>query len=424
LDGGEVSETFDLRIDSIAAGGDGVGRRDGMVVFVPRTAPGDLARVRAERQDRLMRGRLLELVSPSPQRVVPPCKHYVDDRCGGCQVQHLLYEGQVDAKAGIIRDALTRIGRVTAEKPDMEASEIQWRYRRKLTLALRPKNGRWIAGLHRFDTSDVFELEDCLITDQRVLEAWSQVLAQQQLLPSANELRGAVRVLESGFSFVLEGAHDWPSRAEFFAAVPSMMELWWKPVDKGRRLLDTRTGNDSAGASFVQVNPAMAIRLREWVASLAMEQQPRTAVDAYAGIGDIAVALAERGTKVTAIEIDRDAARVAAARLPDGSIAVAAPVEKALPRALPADIVILNPPRAGVDQKVTDVLNGESPKPRAVIYVSCNPATLARDVRRLEGYRVRSVRGFDMFPQTAHVETVCELVPDTSDVSSVGTSHA
>jgi 23S rRNA (uracil1939-C5)-methyltransferase len=407
-----VSETFDLRIDSIAAGGDGVGRRDGMVVFVPRTAPGDLARVSAERQDRLMRGRVLELLSPSPQRVEPPCKHYVDDRCGGCQVQHLLYEGQLDAKADIIRDALTRIGRATADRPDMESSDVQWRYRRKLTLALRPTNGRWIAGLHRFDTSDVFELEDCLITDQRVLDAWSQVLAQQQLLPSAKELRGAVRLLESGFSFLLEGAHDWPSRADFFAAIPSMTELWWKPIDQGRRLLDARIGNGSAsGASFVQVNPSMAAKLQECVTSLAMAHQPRTAVDAYSGIGDLAVALAQHGTKVTAIEIDRDAARVAAARLPDGSIAITAAVEKALPRALPADIVIVNPPRAGVDQKVTEVLNAESPKPRAVIYVSCNPATLARDVRRLEGYRIRSVRGFDMFPQTAHVETVCELVP-------------
>jgi 23S rRNA (uracil1939-C5)-methyltransferase len=414
-----VSETFDLTIDSIAAGGDGVGRRDGMVVFVPRTAPDDHARVRADRQDRLMRGRVLELLSPSPRRVEPPCKHYVDDRCGGCQLQHLLYEGQLDAKAGIIRDALTRIGRVTAERPDMEPSDIQWRYRRKLTLALRLKHGRWMAGLHRFDTSDVFELEDCLITDQKVLDGWSQLLAQQQLLPSAKELRGAVRLLESGFSFVLEGAHDWPSRADFFAAVPSMMELWWKPIDKGRRLLDARTGHDAAGASFVQVNPPMATKLLEWVASLAMAQRPRTAVDAYSGVGDIAVALAKRGTRVTAIEIDRDAARAVAARLPDGSIAVTAPVEKALLRALPADVVILNPPRAGVDQKVTEVLSAENPKPRAVIYVSCNPATLARDVRRLDGYRIRSVRGFDMFPQTAHVETVCELVPNTSDVSSV-----
>jgi len=86
-------------------------------------------------------------------------------------------------------------------------------------------------------------------------------------------------------------------------------------------------------------------------------------------------------------------------------------VERALPDALPADLVLLNPPRAGLHPRVTDVLEAQNPKPRALIYVSCDPATLARDVKRLNSYRVRSLQGFDMFPQTAHVETVCELVP-------------
>ena len=407
-----MSEVFDVRIDSIAAGGDGVGRRNGMVVFVPRTAPGDLARVRAERKDRLMRGRLLESLEPSVERVDPPCKHYVQDRCGGCQIQHIRYEGQLDAKAGVIRDAISRIGRAPVGKPDIEPSDKQWRYRRKLTLALRERSGRWIAGLHRFDSNDVFALEDCLITDESVVEAWKSVMSQQHLLPPVKELRGAVRLLSSGFSFTLEGAHSWPTRAGFFAAIPGMMELWWKPIDQSRRLLDSREQDASAaGASFVQVNPGVAEKVTQWVVSRVSTFAPQTAVDAYAGTGDIAVALAGQGARVVAIEIDRDAARVAAARLPAGSKAVAAPVEEALPDALPADVVVLNPPRAGVDEKVAEVLKAQSPKPKVLLYVSCNPATLARDIKRLEGYRVNALRGFDMFPQTAHVETVCELVP-------------
>lgn len=409
-----MSEVFDVRIDSIASGGDGVGRRNGLVVFVPRTAPGDLARVRAAPRGRLMRGQLLELLEPSAQRVEPPCKHYVIDRCGGCQIQHLLYDGQLEAKAGMIRDAITRIGRVKTEKPGVEASDNQWRYRKKLTLALRrvPDNGRWIAGLHRFDTSEVFELRDCLITEDRVLEAWRLVLAQQRLLPSDKELRGAVRALASGFSFTLEGAVDWPQRGEFFAAIPAMVELWWQPADKSRRLLDSRQATEpQAGASFAQVNPGVAQKLRDWVVSVATALSPGTAVDAYSGTGDIAVALAQQGIHVVAIELDRDATRAAAARLPSGSQAVNARVEEALPRALPADVVILNPPRAGVHERVTDTLRTQNPKPKAVIYVSCDPATLARDIRRLDGYRIQSIRGFDMFPQTAHVETVCELIP-------------
>jgi 23S rRNA (uracil1939-C5)-methyltransferase len=268
--------------------------------------------------------------------------------------------------------------------------------------------------LHRFDApNEVFELRDCPITQKETLDAWSAVLEQQRFLPMVNELRAAVRLLPAGFSFTVEGAQEWKTHDQFFAAIPTLTELWWQPDGKSRRQLHSRTASEQAGASFTQVNPSVASKLREWVVSLATAAQPATAVDAYAGTGDIAVALSERGIRVTAIEIDRDASRVCASRLPAGSRAIAAPVEQALAKALPADVLILNPPRAGLDARVTEVLKprAESREPRAVIYVSCNPATLARDLRRLDAYRVRSVRGFDMFPQTAHVETVCELAP-------------
>ena len=405
-------EDFSVRIDSIAAGGDGVGRRDGMVVFVPRSAPGDLLQVRGERRDRLIRAQIRGITEASAKRVDPRCHHYVEDRCGGCQIQHIAYEHQLQAKAGIIQDSLQRIGKVDAPRPSVEASDREWRYRRKLTLALRRRGDRWIAGLHRYDTAEVFELEDCPITDERVMAAWRLVLAQQDKLPNAHELRGAVRLLGSGFSFTLEGARDWANHREFMAGIADLAELWWQPEDKSRRLLASREAPASAaGAAFTQVNAGVAGRLRDWVLSLATAQTPATAVDAYAGTGDIAVALAEQGARVVAIEIDRDAARVAAGRLPTGSRAVAAAVERALPDALPADVVVLNPPRAGVDASVAACLRAQEQPPRSLIYVSCDPATLARDVRRFERYRIKSLRGFDMFPQTAHVETVCELVP-------------
>ena len=418
------AEFIDLRIDSIAVGGDGVGRHNGMVVFVPRTAPGDLARVRAEPEGRLMRGSLVELLEPSPLRVTPTCAHYVGDKCGGCQIQHLSYEAQLDAKGGMIRDSLTRIGRLQVDTPNVEPSDKQWRYRRKLTLALRRREGggRWIAGLHRFDApNEIFELRDCPITHKETLDAWSAVLAQQRLLPMVSELRASVRLLPAGFSFTLEGAQEWKTHDQFFAAIPTLTELWWKPDGKSRRQLHSRAGacggGDQAGASFTQVNPGVAGKVREWVVSLATAAKPATAIDAYAGTGDIAVALAQKGIRVTAIEIDRDASRVSASRLPAGSRAIAAPVEQALQKALPADVVILNPPRAGLDPRIPEIFSpraenrpGRRPGPRTILYISCNPATLARDLRRLDSYQVQSVRGFDMFPQTAHVETVCELV--------------
>ena len=403
--------TFELRIDSIAAGGDGVGRHEGMVVFVPRTAPEDVVRVDAQRRDRLMRGRLLDVIVPSPVRTEPPCRHYVMDRCGGCQLQHISYDGQLAAKSLIIRDAIARIGRVDQGAPRVDASDKQWRYRRKLTLALRRRGDAWIAGLHRYDApGDVFVLEDCPITDERVVGMWSTIMQHQHLFPRALELRGAVRALADGHAFTLEGGRSWRRHDELFAAVPELTELWWVPEGGARRLVHSRRA-DEAGASFVQVNPGVAGRLREWVFALASAFRPATAIDAYAGSGDIAVGLASQGARVTAIEIDADAARIAAARLTSGSHALAARVERVLRTSLPADLVVLNPPRAGVDEEVTRLLNDTKEKPKSIVYVSCNPATLARDVRRLSAYAIRSLRGFDMFPQTAHVETVCELVP-------------
>jgi 23S rRNA (uracil1939-C5)-methyltransferase len=406
-----MKEVFELQIDSIAAGGDGVGRRDGMVVFVPRTAPGDHVRVEAITDGRLMRGRVLAQLTASPTRVTASCKHYEADSCGGCQLQHMNYEAQLEAKAGIIGDSLTRIGRLTIERPRVEPSEKQWRYRRKLTLAMRRQGNAWFAGLHKWNAPEsIFSVEDCEITDEAVMRHWKSVMASSALLPKERELRVAVRLLDAGFSLTVEGGIQWTTHDALFAAIPEMTELWWQPMANRRRLLNSRATN-AAGASFTQVNEGVARALVAHVASLAAAARPKTAVDAYAGTGDIAAAIAAQGTRVTAIEIDRDASKVCGERLPAGSRVINSSVERALVDALPADLVVVNPPRAGLSPDVIQALQ-PSPQSRVtghVIYVSCNPATLARDIKRMDRYRVTSVRGFDMFPQTAHVETVCAL---------------
>jgi 23S rRNA (uracil1939-C5)-methyltransferase len=206
-----------------------------------------------------------------------------------------------------------------------------------------------------------------------------------------------------------------PRANEFFDAVPELAALWWENDEGVRRLLHDRRPprieRGSPAASFAQINEAVAAILREQVVGRVLLYAPQTVVDAYSGTGDTAVAIAESGAKVTAIELDSDAAHWTAARLPEGSTSLRARVEEALPSALPADAVLINPPRAGVDAKVAAALEETSPRPRVIVYVSCNPATLARDLARLPSYRIESLVAFDMFPQTAHVETVCELVP-------------
>jgi 23S rRNA (uracil1939-C5)-methyltransferase len=404
-----------VAIGSIAAGGDGVGRSDGMAVFVPRTAPGDVAIVRLARARRFARGELVSLEQPSPARVAPPCPHYTDDRCGGCQIQHLAYEAQLAAKSGIVGDALRRIGRRQVENPVVEPSDAQWRYRRKLTLHLRRAGERWIAGLHPYDDPDaVFDLRDCPITDERVMAVWAQLRPTFDHLPRERSLRVAVRLLDAGAAVVVEGGRTWREPDAVLEAAPLVTELWWRPEGGRTRLLARRGVDAASGASFAQVNAGVAQRLRGHVLALARGHHPVKVIDGYAGLGATTLPLANDGVHVVAIESDVDAVARLRERLRQPSTAIAGRVEDHIVTALPADVVMLNPPRGGLDARVADALQRVERAPEAVLYTSCDPATLGRDLARLTRFRLASVRSYDMFPQTAHVETVCELVPEAA----------
>ncbi len=404
-----------VEITGIAAGGDGVGRAGGIVVFVPRTAPGDTALVRVRRSKRFARGTLESLEVLSPMRVTPPCEHYTADRCGGCQLQHMDYDAQLRAKGTVIGDALRRIAKRDAATPVVEPSDAQWRYRRKLTLHLRRAGGQWIAGLHRYDDPvDVFDLRDCPITEERVVAIWTALRPAFHLLPKEPALRASVRLVAGGASLVVEGGHAWSASERFFAAAPDITELWWKPENARPRRIAERTVPAQGGASFAQVNARVAARLHAHVLERARAHDPRRVIDAYAGTGETALPLARDGRTVVAIEWDHDAVAVLRAQLPAPSSAVAGRVEDHLGASLPADVVLLNPPRTGVDARVTEALERASSRPRAIVYVSCDPATLARDLARLPSYRLVGLRAYDMFPQTAHVETVCELVTEAA----------
>ena len=294
----------------------------------------------------------------------------------------------------------------------MRASERRWRYRTKLTLGMRRTGDGWVVGLHPYDDPvALFQLRDCPITDERVVAVWREVMSAAELLPNGDELRGAVRLVGDGASITIEGGTRWATADQFLARVPSVIAVWWAPDEAPRRLVASR-GHAPAGASFTQINAGVAEDLRDHVLALVRERAPRTVLDAYAGIGDTAAPLAESGSKVTAIELDREAAAVCASRLPSGSRVLTGKVEDLIAAALPVDAVIVNPPRTGMHERATALLQRTMGAPRVLVYVSCNPATLARDLARMPRYRIASLLAFDMFPQTAHVETVCELVPE------------
>jgi 23S rRNA (uracil1939-C5)-methyltransferase len=324
------------------------------------------------------------------------------------------YDAQVAAKQLIIRDSLQRIGKRSVELPPIERSPLEWRYRTKLTLAMRRRGARWIAGLHPYDNpTSVFPLADCPITDRRVVAAWREVMDADAYFPDARELRGSMRITSGGPTFVMMGGTSWPARDQFSAGVPSVSALWWEPEAPGARvMLYDRRSDRTPSASFAQINAPVAAELASHVVARTKSYGARSVIDAYAGAGQVASLLAEAGMAVIAIELDADASAWSTTRLTAPSRAVQGRVEDELPALLPADVVILNPPRAGVDARVTEMLEANSAATTRVIYVSCNPATLARDVSRLPSFRIESLRAFDMFPQTAHVETVCELTTD------------
>lgn len=398
-----------VRVEAIAAGGDGVARIDGLVTFIPRTAPGDLVDVTLEPRGRFARGSVVRLVEPSHLRVEPRCRHYERDRCGGCQLQHLAYEAQLAAKRQIAADALVRIGRRQVAVPPVVASPLPWEYRNRLTLVVRLNlDGTRVCGLHRYDAPDrVFDLEECPISKPQIVSAVAEVRRAAHLLPEVRQLRVTLRSHREGILMVLEGAGQWASQERFRSACPSLAKVVWRLPEPAP---DTAGAASEAAESIVfeQVNPAVAKLLRELLVEWVLDSGPRTIVDAYCGTGETAVALSQRGMQVIGIERQPEAAALAAARLPPGRV-ITARVEDALPSVLPADVVIVNPPRSGLSRQVTEILGRDNAASR-ILYVSCDPATLARDLSRLPSYRVGRVVCFDMFPQTAHLETVCELV--------------
>jgi len=399
-------------ITRISAGGDGVGHLpDGMVVFVPRTAPGDEAEIEVvETRKRYAHGRLLRLVRAGAARVEPECPHYAADRCGGCQLQHLTVPAQLQTKAAIVGEALRRIGRCEVPDPEVVPAPAVWRYRAKITLAV----SRERIGLHRYDAPGlVFALEDCRITREPLMRLWSVVREHRALFPSALEelvLRedrdGGLHVVAAG------GAEPWDAGPLAAAAGLDGVAYWWRPRGGAARIVaGARTGFPAL--AFEQVNPELAARIRQDAVLDLGDVTGKVVWDLYGGVGDTARLLAARGARVFSVDRDRTAIAWARGRAGggEGITWFAGLVEETLHRLPEPDAMVVNPPRAGLAARVSTALRawGESRPGGRLCYVSCDPATLARDLTRLPAFTLARVRAYDLFPHTSHVETLAVL---------------
>jgi 23S rRNA (uracil1939-C5)-methyltransferase len=417
--GGPVSEPLlAVTVRAIAAGGAGVADLpDGRVVFVPRTAPGDLASIHIERtKSRWASATLRAVIEPGPDRREPLCDLYAV--CGGCQLQHLPYERQLEWKGRFVSDALTRIGGLTGiGAPAVEASPHETRYRNRVTFTLRRlRGGRVVAGFHALDrpTHVIDVAGQCVLPRSVLQEAWQSLRASwglgARLLPAGGRLRLTLREDAGGVTLVVEGGDAAWSGTELAEAMPQLGAIWHRAGD-GAKEASLVTGRPEAGATaFAQVNPEVAARLVAHVVASAGEGE--RAVDAYCGAGEYGRRLAESGWSVTGIERNPDACEAARRDATGDFDMLEGAVEDRLREALPADVLIVNPPRSGLASRVVDIVADSGV--HRLVYVSCDPATLARDVRALAaGYAIESVRSFDLFPQTAHVETVLVLGRDS-----------
>jgi 23S rRNA (uracil1939-C5)-methyltransferase len=400
-----------VRILRLAAGGDGVGKlEDGRTLFVPRTAPGDLVEPAGLRaHTRFARARLGRLVEASPDRIEPRCPHYVQDECGGCQLQHVDAPAQREARRGFVGDALRRLAKLDVADPPLVPAEREFDYRTKITLAASADGRR--VGLHRYDRADeVFDLEWCHITVPELMELWRALRGLRSLFPP--RLKGLVlRMGREGGCHVLFRTADgeiWSGAPRLHAELRrrhAAATLWWQPVDGAPRAM-AGAGEAYPATVFEQVHPAMGDRVRAHALASLGAVGGRHVWDLYAGIGETTAALARAGASVESVEADRRAVAEAERRGP-AARRHAGRVEDLLRELKSPELVITNPPRTGMDARVSQALDRLGPA--RIVYVSCDPATLARDLGRLPGFRLAEVRAFDLFPQTAHVETVVVL---------------
>ncbi len=389
-----MSEIIEMRIEKLVYGGDGLGRVEGRAVFVPGTSPGDLVRARVvERKKSFLRAEVLDVLEPGPARRTPPCP--LAGECGGCQFQHVDYGAQIAAKGEFVRDALARIGRIdfAGDIPVHADAEHELSYRVRATAHVVKTRDRVLFGFFAPRSHRVVDVESCPLLVPELDAAWHRARSSREKLHRVETLDLAVG--DAG------AAADPP-----VAAV-------------GGSDLETEVAGVRyrfAPGTFFQANrPLLGSLVR--VATDGDEEGGALALDLFAGVGLFAIPLARRFGRVVAVESDGRAAAFARANADANGVAnmrvVAEPVESWLAGRPVAegevDLALLDPPRTGLGLEGARLLAGLAP--RRIVYVSCDPSTLARDLRVLvdAGYGLRSVDAFDLFPQTFHVETVARL---------------
>jgi 23S rRNA (uracil1939-C5)-methyltransferase len=400
---------FDIQLEKLTYGGDAMGRLDdGRAVFVPFGLPGERVRIRLTEEKRnFARGEIVEILEASPRRTNARCRHF--GVCGGCHYQHLPYEEQLTAKTEILHDQLTRIGRI--ENPpvqQMVASPSPWNYRNHVQFHLTDEGK---LGYVMAQVPEVFAVQECHLPEGSINSFWPQL----EFEPDTNIQRVSLRSgRDEELMLVLESDSPETPELEIEAqvSVAHVFEENTVVVAGNDHILISVLGRDFrvSAASFFQVNTAMAGKMvNHLLARLPIRPFSATVLDVYCGAGLFSAFLAPKYERVAGIESSLSACEDFAFNLDEfdnvelyeGLAEDVIPYLEAKP-----DIVLVDPPRAGLEKRVVDGILKLNPP--VIAYVSCDPSTLARDAARLinGGYQLKDVTPFDLFPQTFHMESI------------------
>ncbi|WP_026582623.1 23S rRNA (uracil(1939)-C(5))-methyltransferase RlmD [Bacillus sp. J33] len=446
----QKNDYIDVIFEDLTHEGAGVAKVDGYPLFVPNGLPGEKAKVKVIKVNKGYGfGRLIETYEESPYRVEAPCPIYKE--CGGCQLQHLSYEGQLLAKEKQVRDVLTRIGKLEGVKVHpVLGMKDPWRYRNKAQVPIGEQEGGLIGGFYQQRTHQIIDMQECLIQQgkndevvQKVKEICGRygvraydegrhkgelrhVMARYGLVTGevmvvlvtrTSELPHKQMIVEeivAGIGGVKSIVHNVNSKKTNVIMGDITRVLW------GEEVIYDYIGDIKfaiSARSFYQVNPEQTKVLYEKALEYADLSGEEKVIDAYCGIGTISLFLAQKAKEVFGVEIVpeaiEDAKRNAAINGITNVEFAVGKAEEVIPdwykKGNTADVLVVDPPRKGCDEALLQTIL--SMKPRKVVYVSCNPGTLARDLRILEdgGYKTAEVQPVDMFPQTMHVEAVAKI---------------
>lgn len=451
----KMNEIYTVAVTDLGIHGEGIGRAEGFTIFVPGALPGETVTARiAVLKKTYAAGRLVQILTPSPERAVPPCPAY--GRCGGCQISHLSYPGQLAAARRRVESVLERIGGYPASlvRPVLGAAD-PFHYRNKMAVPAGPGKKGPVLGYYRQGSHEIVPVESCAIqmeANNRLLAFARDFMARHGITAYDEKTgKGAVRHIMGRvgegrrlMAVIVTAETELPRReawiSEMRRALPEVVSIYHNVQSRRSNVIfgpvlhhlwgeETLTASlcglrfQVSPYSFFQVNRSQAEVLYEMALSFAALTGEETVIDAYCGTGTISLCLAKKARRVVGIEIVRPAvenARENAARNGIGHAEfLAGDAAELMPRlyreGMKPDVIVCDPARAGCDEKVLAAAAGMAP--RRIVYVSCNPSTFARDAARLRGlgYTLKAVQPVDMFPQTMHVELAALFTRDAGD---------